>query len=407
MKKISGVLNTSVSKVASRFVNEHAKPFGIELATRNVHYSLMLAELFEHLLLFDEVAIVMNVDNSPLGILISEFGLNDTAKLIETGAIKLILRRVLLVSKTGNRETGISEFDGIPPVLSGMIVGEDIFDDPVKCINDAFRYVGYNYRGREREIFLNRILPYVIVDAGNSGDRAIKLLTDAYHSNSLSTLGLPYTVHENSLLYNDRGKMLDLASQVTDLMLIASSNYGMYNQMEMYDVARKGIGELLSAMHISNSMNEITTTAERMPNLKELFLRNRIGFHSLVKIRQQSDSQKFRSWLNEKTKEDDSEYIINQYIDAIAKQSGLFNTTKGKFIKSMLSLGIGVGVSSATAALFPVSPLIIGTAGAAAVAGTKIFEHVSNEFLNNILGSLGSGWTPRLYLDSIKKSIND
>ena len=190
MKKISGVLNTGVSKVASRFVNEHAKPYGIELATRNVHYNLMLAELFEHLLLFDEVAIVMNVDNSPLGILISEFGLNDTAKLIETGAIKLILRRVLLVSKTGNRETGISELEGTPPVLSGMIVGEDIFGDPVKCINDAFRYVGYNYRGKERESFLNRILPYVIVDAGNSGDRAIKLITDAYHSNSLSTLDL-------------------------------------------------------------------------------------------------------------------------------------------------------------------------------------------------------------------------
>jgi hypothetical protein len=310
MKKISGVLNTNLPKIAGRFVSRKSKISDIDWALRDLHYRAMCAELFEHLLLFDEVAIVMNVDNSPLGILISEFGLNDTANLIETGAVKLILRRVLLTSKAGNAETGISESDGIPPVIPGMITEDNIFGDPAMCVNDAFNFVVYNYSKKDKEIFLKRVLPFIIVDNSNTGKKAVDLLTDAYHANSLSTIGLPYITHENALNYKQRGQMLNIAPEIVDLMVIASNNYGMYNQSSMYNIARKGVGELLNAMHISASMNEITSVAERMPNLQALYYTQKVSFHSLVKLRQQSNSKYFRNWINERTKEDDTESLL-------------------------------------------------------------------------------------------------
>ena len=400
MQKISGVLNTNLSKIARRFVSRVSQTTDLEWAFRNFYYRTMCAELFEHLLLFDEVAIIMNIDNSPLAILINEFGLNDTAKLIEISSIKLILRKVILASKYGNQENGITEFNGIPPVISGMIVEDNLFGDPVQCIKDAFRFVKYNYPKRDKETFLKRILPFVFADEGNTGQRAVKLLTDAYHSNSLSAVGLPYLVHENNLFYKQRGQILGLASDITDLMLIAKHNYGMYNQAPIYNIAKRGIGELLSAVHISNSMNEITEKAERMPNFKALYFEGKIGFHSVVNIRQKSDSKTFRNWVNERTKENDAEYIINQYIDSINKPAGFFTTSKGKFVKSMVSLGISLGVSQ----IIPAAPI---TARFTTLASLKILDHSSNEFLNEIFGSLTSGWTPKLYVDAIKKNVDN
>lgn len=405
MKKISGVLNTRISQVAGRFVSRYSTITDLERAFQDIHYRTMLAELFEHLLLFDEVAIVMNVDNSPLGILISEFGINDTANLIETGAIKLILRRVILTSKVGDIKNHITEFNGIPPVISGMIEVDNLFGNPTHCIDDAFKYVHYNYSRKERDMFSKRILPFIIIDSGNTGEKAVKILIDAYHSNSLSAVNLPYLVHENSLNHYQRSHMLKLAHELTDLMLIASNNYGMYNQESMYNIASKAVGEIMSAVNISNSMEKIVTVAERMPNLKALYLMDKVGFHSVFNIRQQSDSKLFRDWINTKTKEDDAEYIIKQYIDdCLIKEPGFFGTTKGKLVKSMVSYGISIGVGGAVTALLPVS-LTVGMASG--IVGTKVIEHVSNEFLNGLFKSLTAGWIPRQYLDTIRNTIND
>ncbi len=404
MKKISGILNTGLSRTAGRFVSGNFKITGMDLAFRPLYYRSMLAELFEHLLLFDEVAIIINIDNSPLGILIAEFGIDDTARLIESGAVKLILRRTLLTSKVGNIETGISELDGIPPVIPGMIETDNHFGDPVKSIEDSFRFVKLNYSKRERDMFLKRVLPFIVVDSSNTNERAIKLLVDAYHSNSLSTIGLPYIVHENSLDYKKRGHMLKLASEVTDLMLIASNNYGMYNQDSMYNIASKAVGEISNALHISSSMNKLTTVAEQMPDLKALYFMDKVGLHSVVNIRNQSDSQTFRNWINDRTKENNPEYIIKEYIDSIAKQSGFFASKKGKLLKSMMSFGVSLGVGGIAALAVPTAPLV---AGVSAIGGVKLAEHFSNEFLNGILSGLMAGWTPKQYLDTIKKTISD
>lgn len=408
MKKISGILNTKLAKVAEKLISRKSKVTQDEWSFRRLYYALMCAELFEHLLLFDEVAIAMNIDNAPLSILINEFGVNDTASLIETGAIKLIIRKIVLISSVGNIESGVSESDGIPPVLSGMLVDGDIFSDPIKCIDDAFNFVRYNYSKRERDIFTKRILPFIVIDDSNTGQKAVKLLIDAYHSNYLSTSGLPYVQHENSLNYSQRGQMLEMASEVTDLMLISSHNYGMYNQSPMYNIAKTGVGQLLNALHISNSMNEITSKAERMPDLQALYFTKKIGFYSLVKIRKNNNSKVFRNWINEKTKEDDAEYIISQYIDSITNQSGFFTTGKGKFIKSMMSFGIGLGVSGTAAALIPPTPATLPVAVSLGIAtANKLNEHLSNEFLNGILGGLTSGWTPRQYITLVQKHITE
>ena len=74
----------------------------------------------------------------------------------------------------------------------------------------------------------------------------------------------------------------------------------------------------------------------------------------------------------------------------------------------MTSFGINLGVGTGVTALIPASPIIAGAVGvAAAIATNKIAEHVGNEFLNKLLGSFTDGWIPRLYLDTIKKKIND
>lgn len=358
----------------------------------------ILAGLFEQLLLFDNVTISTNRVNFGLTFLISRLGLQTVERLFESGYIKLMIYSPLLVMGTGhqNENGSIDEsvIFGRSPISAGSLSYEDL--EPERNIHYALSNfdLGKDYI---RSFTKKAIKNYIVPDGMKTSISSEKLIIDAYLNNNLANLGLPFEKDPDQLDLSQRGILLDLGHKIIETSILSKYNLKSYENYEHLEICKQNISNIGKAFNIASNTSQIFKI-ENVPDLKELFISEKMGFNSVFKIRHLSTAKYYRKWINKVGENSNSYEVTEAYLNEIKGKGKFLETGKGKFIKNLGSFGISTGLGA----------LIGGGAGAvvgavlqpAADYGLGLLETF---WLDNIL----KGNNPSMFIDYIKKEVQN
>lgn len=348
----------------------------------------ILAGLFEQLLIFDKITISTNRVNFALAFLISKLGINIVEKLFDYGYIKIMIWSPVIVTGSGRQldDGSIDEsvIYGQPPIAAGSLSDEDL--DPEKNIHNALTH--FNFHRERKRTFTRRALNgYVIPNGMAFSTDSSKLVIDAYVNNNLSALGLPFEKDPNQLDLGQRKLLLDLGHKVLETAILSEYSLKSYENYEHFEICRQNISNIGKAYNVSGN-TETIFNLEDLPNLKQLYLSERMDFESVFKIRHLSNAKHYRKWINEVGENANAKEITKEYLNQIKGNTQFFESTEGKFIKNLGVFGVNTALGSALA----------GPVGIAAGYALGLLETF---WLDNLL----KGKNPSLFIDEIKKEV--
>jgi len=346
----------------------------------------IIAGLFEQLLLFDKITISTNRLNFGLIFLLDRLGINTVERLFDSGYIKLLLWSPVLVTGTGRqKEDGSideSVIFGQPPIAAGALTEDD--SDPEENINNALDIFGL-HRDRKRILTKRVIKQYVIPNGMEFSSDAAKLVIDSYQNNILVGLGLPFEKEANQLNLEQRKQLLSLGHKVLETAILSKYNFKSYENYEHYEIYKQNISNIGKAYNISENTSEILKL-ENLPDLKTLFLSEKLHFESVFSLRHLSSAQYYRKWINSIGENSNAQEITKEYLNEIKGSNRFFNSSGGKFIKNLGMFGVSIALGAA----------IAGPAGAAAGFGLGLLDTF-------VLDSLLKGKNPSMFIAGIKK----
>jgi len=350
----------------------------------------ILAGLFEQLLIFDKITISTNRLNFALIFLLDKIGINSVERLLESGYIKFLLWSPFIVTGTG-RQLDDGSMDesviyGQPPISACSLSDVDL--DPEKNIHNALSLFALN-RDRKRIFTRLALKSYLIPDGMEFSTESAKLVIDAYQNNSLMGLGLPFEKEPNQLDLQQRMTLLKLSHKVIETAILSKYSLKSYDNYEHYEICKENFKNIGKAYNVAGNTTTLFNL-EGLPNLKELFLQERMDFDSVFKIRHLSNAKYYRNWINEIGENVNSIEVTKEYLNQIKGNTNFFNKTEGKFLRNLGLFGITSALSSA----------IIGPGGAIASYALGLLETFW-------LDSLIKGHNPSMFIDTIKKELNE
>lgn len=348
----------------------------------------ILAGLFEQLMIFDSVTISTSRVNFALAFLINKLGINTVERLIDSGYIKFMIWSPIIITGTGRQlENGTideSVIYGQPPIAAGTLTKDDL--DPEKNIHNALMHFGL-HRDRKR-IFTRRALnSYLIPDGMEFSSGSAKLVIDAYQNNSLQNLGLPFEKDPDQLNLAQRQILLSLSHKAIETAVLSKYNLKSYENYEHFEICKQNIQNIGKAYNISEN-SSVIFKLESLPNLKELYLKERIDFDTIFKIKHLSNAKFYRKWINEIGENSNAQEITKEYLNQIKGNKSFFDSSGGKFVKNLGLFSINAALGSA----------IAGVKGG--VAGYA-FGLLETFWLDSIL----KGKNPSMFIDDIKKEV--
>jgi hypothetical protein len=360
----------------------------------------ILASLFEQLLIFDKITIATNRLNFALAFLISKLGLKTVERLLDSGYIRLMIYAPIIVSGTGReREDGTKDESviyGQAPISAGSLSDKEL--EPERNIHYALSHFPFA-KDVKRKFTKRAIKNYVVPDGMKISTYSEKLIIEAYLNNNLASLGLPFEKEPTQLDMNQRGILLDLGHKVIETSILSQYNLKSFENYEHYAICEQNFANIGKAFHISNNTTEIFKI-ENLPNLKALYLNEKLDFDSVFKIRHFSTAKYYRKWINEIGENANSNEVTAEYLNEIKGNTKFFETTKGKFVKNLGLFGVSTGLGAAIGGqLGAVTGTAVGKIAEPAVDyGLGLLETF---WLDNLL----KGKNPSMFIDKIKKEI--
>ncbi len=373
------------------FNNSIGSPYSFDyprLTTK--HDSEIIASLFEQLLIFDKITITTNRLNFALFFLINRLGINTVEKLLDSGYIKLMIWSPVIVTGSGRQQEDGSIDESViygkPPIAAGSISDSDL--DPEKNIHSALQHFGL-HRDRKRIFTKKAIKHYVIPNGMEFSTGSSKLVIEAYQSNSLTELGLPYEREPNQLHLKERQLLLELGHKVIETALLSKYGLKSYENFEHYSICKQNLNNIGKAYNVAGNTDTLLNL-EGLPNLKQLFLQEKLNFDAIFKLRHLSNAKFYRKWINEVGENANAQEITKEYLNEIKGNTKFFESTEGKFLKNL-------GLFSANTAL---GAVIAGPAGAVAGYALGLLETF---WLDSII----KGKNPSMFIDDIKKHFKE
>jgi len=220
--------------------------------------------------------------------------------------------------------------------------------------------------------------------------KSAELIIDAYKHNNLQGLGLPFNKEPEQLNPQERLELLKLGHIVIESAIVSKYNLKSYENYERYEICRQNLSNIGKAFNISENTANLFKL-QNLPDLKTLFIDEKIDFDSVFKIRNLSTAKFFRNWINSVGENSNSYEVSKEYLNEIKGNSKFFESNGGKFIKN-----IGLfGVNSILGAL-----LSNAVAGSFAGLGLSLLETF---WLDNIL----KGKNPSMFINDINKEIDN
>jgi len=346
----------------------------------------IIAGLFEQLLIFDEIFITANRLNFALTFLIKTLGINTVERLLRAGYIKLMIWTPVVVTGAGQQlEDGTldeSTIYGQPPIAAAALSENDI--DPEKHINSALQLFNF-HRDRKRIFTRLAIENYIVPNGMSFSKNSADLVIESYKNNNLLELGLPYTKEPNQLDKDERMKLLNLSSKIIETAVLSEYSLKSYENYDHYQICRQNLANIGKAYNITENSSTLFKL-EGLPNLRKLFLDEKMPFDSVFKIRHISNAKYYRRWINDIGENVNGEEITREYLNEIKGGKKFFETSEGKFLKNL-------GLFSANTIL---GQKLAGFEGALAGYSLGLLE---TYWLDNLL----KGHNPSMFIDLIKK----
>ncbi|MCW3789721.1 hypothetical protein [Plebeiibacterium sediminum] len=350
----------------------------------------IIAGLFEQLLIFDKVSITTNRVNFALAFLISKLGINTVERLFELDYIKILLWTPVIVSGNGRqKEDGTidqSVIYGQPPIVAGALGDKDL--DPEENINNAI--APFNFHRDRRRIFTRRAAKnYIIPNGMEFSTDSAKVVIDAYENNNLSGLGLPFEKESNQLDFEQRQQLLGLGNKVLETAILSKYGYKSFDNYEHVKICQQNLDNIGKAYNVAEGTSSILNL-ENLPDLKSLFINEKLKFDDIFTLRHLSNAKYYRKWINGIAEDSNAEEITKEYINQIKGTSKFFNSGGGKFVRNVGMFGVGTALGAALA----------GPVGAAAGFGLGLLDTF-------VLDGLLIGKNPSMFVDELKNKIEN
>lgn len=338
-----------------------------------------LAGLYEQLLLFDKVTIYTDPSNKVISELIKMIGINTAEELIEKGYINFMLWTPLIATNFQNN----NEFDS--PIGGGTVIYEEFRH--IASIDKVLTNI--NITKDRRSIFINKVIDkYIVPDGLGFAQDSATVAIDAYKRGSLTTVGLPYNKEPQKLDILERNKLRELASVVLETSILSAYNLKSSNSfkvMEIYKHNLHNIGKAYNVIDNNSHLFEING----LPNLRQLFINEKLRFDNVFKLRQLSSAKYYRKWLNEVGENSDKTELTKEFINEIKGSTQYFDNFGCKFVKTVLMFGASTALGKA----------IAGPLGATAGFGLSMLEAF-------VLDNLLIGKNPAMFIDKVKTEVN-
>ncbi|MES2373369.1 MAG: hypothetical protein V4557_12365 [Bacteroidota bacterium] len=356
------------------------------------HERRTLALLFEQFLLFDKISLKIDRESHVLYYLIKALGLNRVEELIDHGVIIPVLWTPIIVTSTGmQREDGSIDHDAVfgkPPLIVGRLSEND--SNPEFQVDRLLNHFSID-KDRKR-IFKKRVVNKFVLPDNEFATDAAEIVMDAYEYNNLASLGLAANKEPEQLDYLERGRLLELGHQVLQTSIIADQGYKSYDNFESFTLTNGAVRNIESAYEVSENTSEIFKI-EGLADIKQLVLDNRIPFDRVFDLRYNKNIKEYRKWINSLGKNEDATPITKEYIDEVMGKNNFFESTGGKFVRTIGMMGIGAGVGTAVA----------GPVGGALGAGVGKVLEVGLSLLDTyVLDGILKGWNPRMFVDAMR-----
>lgn len=382
--------NLSTDLKREVFNNSIGSPYGFNFPTLTVEQEReIIAGLFEQLMIFDRVIITTSRLNFGLYFLIRQLGINTVERLIECGYIKFMIWTPVIFAGTGKRlEDGTidnSVIYGQQPIAAGTLSDDD--KDPEKNILAGLSH--FRIHLDRRKIFTKKTLKnYIIPNGMEFSTGASAFIIDAYKNNNLATLGLAFDRDPDQLHVNERMILLSLGHKVLETAVLSKYGLKSFDNYEHYKICKQNLHNIGKAYNVVGN-SDVLLRMEGVPNLKQLFIEDKIKFDDVFRFRHLSTAKYYRKWINEVGENCTAQEITKEYLNELKGNRKFFETTQGKFLRN-LAMYSASRVLGATLA---------GPIGA-------IAEYALGALETFWLDSLLKGKNPSMFIDDIKKDLD-
>lgn len=347
--------------------------------------------LFESFLLFDTISIKVHGENIPLAMLLSLMGDKAVLELAESGSLRFVLWTPMVAHI-------VDDIPGIDPLSYGNLSSAAHSDPEESLALGLSRYTRKLARSSRRALIRKLRDVYTIPDQKLAAE-VVAISKSAYESGRLKGYGLdPNEIAYRDIPLKKRETLSKCAGSLLEYKFAMSTNMTSYSNRDFYEFLSQSCGRLSTA---ETRLSGFTTLArlENVPNLKQLYAQVDEPFSKMIALRKKRTSRKFREWLSLAARDDAApEELTKYYLDALMQPVGPFQTTGGKFAKSIAMTAIGAGIG--VAAESPYAGALLGGLVSVASVGADFGLDLVDQFL---LEGITKGWTPRVFFDGVRR----
>jgi hypothetical protein len=393
MSNLNIVFNTQLELFGDRYISREISVPSTAEFKMEIQKRKLMALIFEQLLMFDKIAIKVDRHNHGLFFLINELGINKVEELLEHNILKLILWNPVIVTSTGtireDKTIDHSTVFGRKPIVAGHYSSEEF--NPEKNIDDLLKR--FNFHKDRKKIFKKIALKQYELPDPSIALKSEKIVIDAYQNNRLESLGLKFEKEPNHLDHLERMKLWQLGNEVLETSVLAEKRFKSYDNYSYFNLTNESIKHIESALKVSENTSKILQI-ENVVDIQSLVFENRIPFDRIYSLRYNNMIKEYRKWINSVSSDIDGKQISKEYIDEITNKNRYFESSGGKFLRTIGMFGIGAGVGAAIAG----NPGIFagGAIGKVADFGLAIID-------TYILDGILKGWNPRMFVEAIKQ----
>jgi hypothetical protein len=379
------VLNKSLNDFSRKYLVKGNEPSINDAMMLPSEFERVINEVAEQLLYHDGISFKVYGENIPLTILINTFGTKGVEELLEQKAIEFVLWTPAVTYI-------VDDIPGLLPLQSGTL-NSKAHCDPEESATLGLNWMQYPLPRKTRRYLVRKITKaYKLPDPGIP-KYAVEFGYQGYKDNIFAQFGLPNGKSLEELDKAERAKLCSFSDECLELAILSSFKYDSIESKRLTELNRTEFQRLHHAKVIEDVADYIFKI-ENVPNFKELIVQGFIDIKQIPKIRSNNSSVKFRSWISKYDSNTSSEDIVKEYLNSIVNSKGIFDTPKGKFLKTL-------GVTAFSGA---VGCLIGGEIGLLVGAtASKIAESFIDLGLNlldaYVFEGLTKGWSPRHYID--------
>lgn len=349
------------------------------------------SHLFENLMLYDKVNLMVKGANLPLIYIINKIGMKGLENLLDQNSLSFTLWNASIMWLK-------DDTPGAFPLIAGHF-NSTLYNDPEESILTGINILSNQLNTQQRKTLVNKVRDLYIFPDTKLIDRSKDLALASFKNNRFNVLG--FNTYNLDILRMDKYQKEKLQKCVTTILeynFLISKNFSTYSKTKFKNLYEESFEKVPK-----NTLNEYFSTISRVenfPDLSEFSKQIENPLSNVIHLRNKKNIKKFRKWLNNSVSNVEIEEISKLYIEDIKNAKGFFESKYGKLTKSVFMWSVGAGAGSF---IGPEGAFIGGALGGLMSPVVDVGLDMIDEYF---LTELTKGWTPQLFFDELRSLKN-